>query len=173
MPASSWEYAVVNLITASRIVSAAFVVMFTANGNWRFATPLLLLGFASDLIDGYLARKWGATSERGRRLDAQADRLLLVSPVIGMTIAGELHAAIAVLLVTGVWIADFTAEKFGVMRLLWWPLLYGAVAWGVWNHSSQSARVAALAVAALAFAVVLIVKRDEVKKVLSDKTSTA
>ena len=148
------------------------VAVLVANGKWGVATPLLLLGFASDLLDGYLARSWGATSKWGGRLDAQADRLLLVSPVAGMAASGDISAIAATLLIVGVWLADLVASKHEMMRLIWWPIFYALVAWGVWTHSSQTARLVFLTAAAFAMAAVLIVKRDEVRKIIGRKADT-
>lgn len=169
--AERWKYVVVNTITSTRILSALLVIALIARDNWGPAASLLLLGFASDLADGHLARKWGAVSKLGGQLDAQSDRLLLISPVTGMYLAGELPLILASTLVSGVWVADTLAGRFETMRIVWWPMLYALAAWGLWANSTPWVRVLYLTCATLSFIAVLIVKRDEVKRVLGRKAS--
>lgn len=156
----------VNTITATRLLIAPFVIWAVVSDNWGLAIPLLLSGFATDLIDGWLARKWSATTTWGGHLDAQADRVLLVSPIVGMAIGGKINPLLALTLVLGVWLADLLAGSFELMRIVWWPILYAVVAWGMWQHSSPVARMTYVAAAMLSFAIVLWAKRNEAKKAL-------
>jgi cardiolipin synthase (CMP-forming) len=85
-----------NKITIIRILLVpGFVVMFlyyvdTGAELFRF---LALLSFAlaalSDGIDGYIARRYNQHSELGKILDPLADKLLLVSGIVLLTLHNE------------------------------------------------------------------------------------
>src|SRR5438105_7352663 len=70
-----------NVITLSRIFLAPviFLLIFDSTSTARFiAFVLFLIAAFSDLIDGYLARKYGWISDFGKLVDPIADKLLLV-----------------------------------------------------------------------------------------------
>ncbi|MCB2413806.1 CDP-alcohol phosphatidyltransferase family protein [Demequina sp. TTPB684] len=85
-PASWWRLnaTVPNAITVLRIVLiGVFVVLLVRHQDGWAITALAVAG-VSDFVDGYLARRWGQTSELGRILDPAADRLLTVAVVLGL-----------------------------------------------------------------------------------------
>ncbi|MGD9572751.1 MAG: CDP-diacylglycerol--glycerol-3-phosphate 3-phosphatidyltransferase [Thermoleophilia bacterium] len=53
----------------------------------------LLFGLvgATDLLDGYLARRWHAESRFGRIVDPLADRLLVIVGLVGLILLGRFH----------------------------------------------------------------------------------
>ena len=63
------------------------------------AALLIFLIGATDWVDGWLARKLGQESEFGAFLDPLADRLMIVSAVIGGLVAGVLPTVIGVPLI--------------------------------------------------------------------------
>lgn len=77
-----------NIISVSRIILipffAACVVLYSPQaGYFRYLAFVLFLAAAlSDLLDGYLARKFNEVSHLGRILDSLADKLLIVSAFI-------------------------------------------------------------------------------------------
>lgn len=72
-----------NLLTMSRLVAAALIptVFLAAPRPMADALALSLFVYASitDYLDGYLARRLGQTSDLGARLDALADKALLLA----------------------------------------------------------------------------------------------
>lgn len=69
----------INLMTILRIVLAIIISLLIIMGNAYFEA--LILFFAAgitDYFDGYLARKYNATSEIGEILDPIADKVLIV-----------------------------------------------------------------------------------------------
>lgn len=54
----------------------------------RIAFAVFLLASASDLLDGYLARRWNVVSEFGKLFDPLADKLMQVGAVICLAIKG-------------------------------------------------------------------------------------
>ncbi|KDN86696.1 CDP-diacylglycerol--glycerol-3-phosphate 3-phosphatidyltransferase [Kitasatospora cheerisanensis KCTC 2395] len=53
------------------------------NDGW--AIVVLMLSGVSDYLDGKLARRWGQISRLGQLLDPAADRLYIVSTLVGLT----------------------------------------------------------------------------------------
>lgn len=64
-----------NLLTASRLFAPVFIIPAAAFGNLPLAGALTCMFAATDGADGFLARKWNATSELGRDLDAITDKV--------------------------------------------------------------------------------------------------
>ena len=88
-----------NLITALRL--AVLVPLFmcltdgSVAGRWA-ALALFLFAGASDVLDGWLARRMNLTSAFGSFLDLIADRLLTLVSVAGLVAAGILSGVWAV-----------------------------------------------------------------------------
>jgi cardiolipin synthase len=89
-----------NKITIVRILLVPFfisqVLYYVETGNETYRL-LAILSFAvaalSDGIDGYIARHYNQRSELGRILDPLADKLLLVSGVVLLSLRNEPHLA--------------------------------------------------------------------------------
>lgn len=62
-----------NVMTASRILCGVLLLFFPAFSLWFYG--LYLLGGATDVLDGLIARKTGTVSEWGAKLDTIADIL--------------------------------------------------------------------------------------------------
>jgi CDP-diacylglycerol--glycerol-3-phosphate 3-phosphatidyltransferase len=94
-----------NRITISRMV-IIFIFIFFANvdaNKINFIIPItqemahvshviayilaIIAGF-SDLLDGYLARKYGCVSDFGKLMDPLADKIFMVATLITMTTTG-------------------------------------------------------------------------------------
>lgn len=75
-----------NLISASRTIAVP-VLLWIASRGWQelFAWGLLLAG-ASDILDGWLARRYGWTSPLGAMLDSISDVLLTLTAIAGLWI---------------------------------------------------------------------------------------
>ena len=75
---SNWISLIPNLITGFRGVcgiAILFIVLYYGDDFWAFW--LFIAAILTDLIDGWVARKIGGTSELGMFLDPVADKLLL------------------------------------------------------------------------------------------------
>lgn len=85
-----------NKVTIVRILLVPLfivqVLYYVAEGvEWHRLVAILTFGVASisDGIDGYLARRYGQRSELGAILDPLADKLLLVSGVVLLSLRNE------------------------------------------------------------------------------------
>lgn len=82
-----------NLLTMLRIALIPGVLWLLWDGTPKanFWATMLYIGTAlTDLIDGYLARKWGQISVLGKFLDPLADKLLVMATLIFLTYLGRM-----------------------------------------------------------------------------------
>jgi cardiolipin synthase len=88
-----------NVVSSLRLVLAA-AFPFLPDG-WR--APAILTAALTDLLDGYIARRFSLTSWQGGLLDGIADKLFVLSALLTFTLddaAGSLTVAGAMLLLT-------------------------------------------------------------------------
>jgi cardiolipin synthase (CMP-forming) len=89
-----------NLITLARILSVPVMVWAIITG-WMFVAFLLFVAAGlSDAIDGYLAKRFGMTSELGAYLDPLADKALIVSIYVTLGVSGEIPLWLVILVVS-------------------------------------------------------------------------
>jgi len=110
-----------NIICLIRIALIAPLILAMLEG--RQALILVLFGIAavSDALDGYLAKRFGWTSDLGRFLDPLADKLLLVSVFVAaawLDIAPWWVAAVAIA-------RDITIGVGALIYRLWFGPLHG------------------------------------------------
>ena len=86
-----------NLITLGRILSVPVVVWAIASGEMRLAFVLFLIAGISDAVDGFLAKRFGMTTELGAYLDPLADKTMLVSIYVTLAIVGEIPLWLVIL----------------------------------------------------------------------------
>ena len=75
---------VINGITFYRIIAAPFLLVFLFAKQYEVFKWLLGLSFFTDLIDGYLARKFQVTSILGTKLDSIGDDLTVLAGLIAL-----------------------------------------------------------------------------------------
>jgi cardiolipin synthase len=89
-----------NLITLGRILLVPVVVWAIAAGEMRIAFLLFLAAAISDAVDGFLAKRFGMTTELGAYLDPLADKVLIVSIYVTLGINGIIPRWIVILVVS-------------------------------------------------------------------------
>ena len=92
-PRSVWRYRFVQGMTASRLLWAAvFALVFlrATPGPGRLASCLTLWALIelSDLLDGWLARRWNVVSSWGERFDPLADSLARFTVYWALAVGG-------------------------------------------------------------------------------------
>jgi len=94
--------AVPNLLTALRLAALPVlaVMLWTAEGPTApWAGLLFGVVGATDLLDGFLARRWDAETRFGRIADPLADRLLVIVGLVGLILLDRIHAAAPLILI--------------------------------------------------------------------------
>ena len=89
-----------NLITLARILMVPVVVWAIASGQMLIAFVLFLAAGISDAVDGFLAKRFGMTSELGAYLDPLADKALIVSIYVALGIAEAVPRWLVILVVS-------------------------------------------------------------------------
>lgn len=68
-----------NLISACRLATAPVILVLARYGYPRIVLAVLIASFASDVLDGYLARRYGQESALGARLDSLGDFVIYIT----------------------------------------------------------------------------------------------
>tara|TARA_B100000989_G_C19438008_1_gene425992 strand:- start:24 stop:563 length:540 start_codon:yes stop_codon:yes gene_type:complete len=77
----------INLLTFTRIVFAIVIFGFLAIKNYYLvALVLFFIAGVTDYLDGFLARKYKATSQIGEILDPLADKILIIFLFFGLAV---------------------------------------------------------------------------------------
>jgi len=89
-----------NLITIGRIMLVPAVVWAIAAGEPKVAFALFLAAGLSDAIDGFLAKRFGMSTDFGALLDPLADKALIISIFVGLGVIGAVPLWLVVLVVS-------------------------------------------------------------------------
>jgi cardiolipin synthase len=144
-----------NALTLFRMLSVGPIVYLLLTGRYRAAFVVVLCAGISDLLDGFLARRFGWMTHFGGILDPLADKLMLVTVSITLAWLGYLPAWLVALMVLrdlliigGAWyyhnyVARITAASPSILSkwntlfqimlvvLVMWSLAFGAID-GAW-----------------------------------------
>ena len=88
-----------NAICVARIALVVPVAITLLEGDFIATLWLFALAAFSDALDGYLAKRFGWTTELGKFLDPLADKLLLVTVFIALAVAGYTPVWLSVIVV--------------------------------------------------------------------------
>ncbi|KAF9497090.1 hypothetical protein BDN71DRAFT_1445094 [Pleurotus eryngii] len=91
-------YTLPNLLTVSRILACPVLGWSILEGNFQLATTLLVYAGASDLADGYLARRFNMQSVLGTILDPAADKTLMTTLTITLAMKDMLPVPLAIII---------------------------------------------------------------------------
>jgi CDP-diacylglycerol--glycerol-3-phosphate 3-phosphatidyltransferase len=69
------------------------------SGAYTLAAVFFTLAAATDFVDGYLARRWGQTTNVGSFLDTTADKLLVSGALIALVDVGRASPWIAIVII--------------------------------------------------------------------------
>jgi cardiolipin synthase len=91
-------YTVPNLLTASRIVAAPFIGYAILHDTHAWALGLFVYAGVSDLLDGWIARRWNLHTVVGSIIDPMADKLLMTILTVCLATKGLLPVWLAALI---------------------------------------------------------------------------
>jgi cardiolipin synthase len=86
-----------NLLSGLRLLAAPVAAWLVLDGHDSAALALFALAGLSDLLDGFVARRWGFTSRFGAWLDPAADKLLMILCLLALLHMGRAPLWLAVL----------------------------------------------------------------------------
>ncbi len=89
-----------NLITVGRIILVPVVIWAITSGNMLLAFWLFVAAGISDAVDGFIAKRFNAQTEFGAYLDPIADKALLMSIYVTLSIEGLLPRWIVIAVVS-------------------------------------------------------------------------
>ena len=95
--ALSWSFNAPNYVTIARVVLAATIVWLLVQGGEAgilMAGILLIVGWGTDGLDGFLARRMGQSTLAGALFDLVADRVLM-TPALVLSVAAGLWSRTA------------------------------------------------------------------------------
>ena len=73
-----------NILTIIRFIIVPFMAYFLINENFTIAILLYVLASATDVLDGFIARRFNQITDLGKFLDPLADKLLQFSALVGL-----------------------------------------------------------------------------------------
>ena len=79
------KWTIPNILTLIRIILIpVLVIVFYMPGQWTYQLSAAIFGIAAltDLLDGYLARRWNQTTPFGAFLDPVADKLMVAVALV-------------------------------------------------------------------------------------------
>ncbi|MXP22389.1 CDP-diacylglycerol--glycerol-3-phosphate 3-phosphatidyltransferase [Gordonia sp. HNM0687] len=115
---------IANALTVVRIilVPVFIVALFMAGGHdtgWRIAAAVIFgIAAITDRYDGRLARERGLVTDFGKLADPIADKALIGSALVGLSILGDLSWWVTAVILT---------RELGVTALRFWVLRHGVI----------------------------------------------
>ncbi len=99
-PNSRASLTIPNLITLTRILLTPLFIIFLIQGRYPKALLLFILAGVSDLADGLIARVWQQKSPLGTYLDPLADKLLMASSFVTLSIYHQIPSWLTVIVLS-------------------------------------------------------------------------
>jgi hypothetical protein len=83
-------YTVPNLLTFSRLIAAPFIGYAILHDAHTWALGLFVYAGVSDLLDGWIARRWKLQTVVGSIVDPMADKILMTVLTVSLAVKGAL-----------------------------------------------------------------------------------
>lgn len=91
-------FTVPNILSIVRLLMIPIIVwLYCGKREYGIATVVILLSGATDIVDGFIARKFNMVSDLGKILDPIADKVTQIAVIICLTFKYKLMLAIVVL----------------------------------------------------------------------------
>lgn len=88
-----------NILTSLRIALAPCFVILYLLGQPAAALAVFVVGSITDVLDGFIARKFNCITEAGKALDPLADKITLIAILMCLFIAGRIPVWLLLILV--------------------------------------------------------------------------
>jgi cardiolipin synthase (CMP-forming) len=133
-PLSQARLTIPNLITLTRILLTPLFIIFLIEGRYRQALIIFILAGLSDLADGLIARWWQQKSRLGSYLDPLADKLLMSTSFVTLSISHLIPSWLTVMVISRDVILGLGAL---ILRLTDYPLVIKPSLAGKWTTTVQ------------------------------------
>ena len=123
VPVGLWNIA--NILTVTRLLLVpVFAVLLLHDGGrdtgWRIAAAVVfMIASFTDRLDGELARKRGLITDFGKIADPIADKALMGTALVSLSVLGELWWWVTVVILV---------RELGITLLRFWVIRYGVIA---------------------------------------------
>jgi len=105
------------------IIESGVRLFFLNNGKW-IALAIFCFACATDWLDGFIARKFNLVSNFGKLMDPLADKLLVCSALICLSVLGRLNTVVTLVIVAREFVVSglrqLAAEKGVVIHASKW-----------------------------------------------------
>lgn len=89
-----------NLITIIRIILTPIIIIYLINDELLYALFLFILAGISDAADGLIARLFNQKSKLGAFLDPLADKILLISTFVALSVKNYVYPWLTVIVIS-------------------------------------------------------------------------
>lgn len=83
-------YNLPNILTVSRLVAAPVTAYLLLHDQHKWALALFAYAGITDLVDGWIARRWGLQTVAGSVIDPMADKALMIVLTVTLAVKGAL-----------------------------------------------------------------------------------
>ncbi|MFG3227870.1 CDP-diacylglycerol--glycerol-3-phosphate 3-phosphatidyltransferase [Kitasatospora sp. NPDC048194] len=124
LPPAPGIWNIANVLTMARVLLVpVFVALLFADGGhnpkWRaVAWAAFAIAMITDLFDGELARRKGLVTDFGKIADPIADKAIMGSALIGLSLLGDLPWWVTVVIL---------ARELGITLMRFWVIRYGVI----------------------------------------------
>ncbi|EEQ32602.1 phosphatidyl synthase [Microsporum canis CBS 113480] len=129
-------YTIPNFLTASRLVVAPIIGYCILSGSNTLALSLFAYAAVTDLVDGYIARKWNQQTVVGTVIDPMADKFLMTIGVVCLAMKASIPMWLA-----GLILARDVGLAFAAIYYRWISLPPPKTMTRYWDFSLPSAEV--------------------------------
>jgi len=129
-----------NALTALRLVAVPVLIWLLATDTESariWATIVFILAAITDLMDGAIARKRGQVTSFGKLADPIADKALIGTALIGLSLLGDLAWWITIVILL---------RELGVTVLRMWVVRHGVIAASRGGKAKTLAQVIAISI---------------------------
>ncbi|KAM3501570.1 hypothetical protein MY11210_009334 [Beauveria gryllotalpidicola] len=88
-------YTLPNILTFSRLLAAPFIGYFVLHDSHAWAAGMLAYAGVTDLLDGWIARRWNRKTVVGTVIDPMADKVLMTVLTVCLAVKGALPVWVA------------------------------------------------------------------------------
>jgi len=89
MKKSKWRH-IPNILTILRLLAVPLMAVWMISGKWTESLILFLLAEFTDILDGYIARRYNFISNFGKLADPLADKLIQLTALFLLAHGGRL-----------------------------------------------------------------------------------